>query len=62
MAEPKKKVSKARRNKRFSANSCATAPNLVECSNCHQLKESHKVCPACGFYKGRQAIVIPEKK
>ncbi|MGN1227260.1 MAG: 50S ribosomal protein L32 [Christensenellales bacterium] len=53
MIEPKKKVSKARRNKRHSANSFATAPTLVECSHCHEMKESHKVCPYCGYYNGK---------
>ncbi len=53
MIEPKKKVSKARRNKRHSANSFATAPTLVECSHCHEMKESHKVCPKCGYYNGK---------
>jgi len=61
MIEPKKKVSKARRNKRHSANSHATAPTLVECSHCHEMKESHKVCPACGYYNGKPVKVKSEE-
>lgn len=61
MIEPKKKVSKARRNKRHSANSFATAPTLVECSHCHEMKESHKVCPKCGYYNGKAVKVKKEE-
>ena len=41
MAVPKGKVSKARRNSRNSANFKATAPTLVECPQCHELKAPH---------------------
>lgn len=60
MIEPKKKVSKARRNTRHTANSFAKAPTLVVCSHCHEMKESHKVCPKCGYYNGKQVIVKSE--
>ena len=49
MAVPKGKQSKSRTNKRF-ANYKATAPTLVECKHCHQLKVAHRVCPNCGWY------------
>lgn len=62
MIEPKKKVSKARRDKRRFQNSKATAPNLVECNHCHALKVSHRVCEACGFYDGRQVVAVEEAK
>lgn len=52
MAVPKGKVSKARRNSRNSANYKASAPTLVECPQCHELKQAHKACPKCGTYKG----------
>lgn len=61
MAVPKGKVSKARRNKRHSANSQAVAPTLVECPNCKALKQPHRVCPKCGTYKGKK-IIETEKK
>ncbi|MBQ2713475.1 MAG: 50S ribosomal protein L32 [Clostridia bacterium] len=61
MAVPKGKVSKARKHKRNSANFKAAATTLVECPNCKEFKEPHKVCPKCGFYKGKQ-IVETEKK
>ena len=40
MAVPKRKVSKARRNTRNSANFKASVPTLVECPECHA-KNSH---------------------
>ena len=44
MAVPKGKVSKQRRNTRASANSGATAPTLMECPHCHEMKQTHRVC------------------
>ncbi|MDD6762180.1 MAG: 50S ribosomal protein L32 [Clostridiales bacterium] len=59
MAVPKNKVSKARRDKR-RANWKLTAPNLVECPQCHALKLPHRVCPECGQYKGKEIIKIED--
>jgi len=56
MAVPKRKSSKQRRNKR-RANWKLTAPNLVECPQCHALKLSHRVCKDCGTYNGKEVIV-----
>lgn len=30
-----------------------TAPNVIPCPNCGDVMLPHRVCPACGFYKGR---------
>ena len=51
MAVPKRKMSKARRDKR-RANWKLTVPNLVDCPQCHEKKMPHRVCPECGFYNG----------
>ena len=59
MAVPKNKVSKARRDKR-RANWKLSAPNLVECPQCHELKMPHSVCPSCGQYKGKEVIKIED--
>ncbi|MCH5211867.1 MAG: 50S ribosomal protein L32 [Oscillospiraceae bacterium] len=59
MAVPKNKVSKARRDKR-RANWKLTAPNLVECPQCHTLKLPHRVCPNCGQYKGKEVIKVED--
>ncbi|MFA5449798.1 MAG: 50S ribosomal protein L32 [Clostridia bacterium] len=61
MAVPKNKISKQRGNKRF-ANWKLTSPNLSECSQCHELIDSHTVCSYCGYYKGKQVVVKKEKE
>ena len=58
MAVPKGKVSKARRDKRRSANSKLTAPSLVACPKCGALHLPHRMCQECGTYNGRQVKVI----
>jgi large subunit ribosomal protein L32 len=55
MPNPKRRHGKARRDKR-RAHDALTAPALSECPNCHEQKMPHRVCPHCGYYKGRQAI------
>lgn len=55
MAVPKRKMSKERRDKR-RANWKLSLPGLVECPQCHNLKMPHRVCPQCGFYKGKEVV------
>ncbi len=57
MAHPKRKTSKARKNKRRSHQKL-TEPTLAECSNCGALHEYHRACRECGFYRGRQVINV----
>lgn len=61
MALPKEKVSKARGRSR-RANWKVSAPTLVECSQCHQLKQAHRVCKNCGYYDGKQIVTVEEEK
>ena len=49
MAVPKRKVSKARRDKRRSNVWKLGAPALAECPQCKTLKAPHKACPECGY-------------
>ena len=42
MAVPKRKTSKQRKHTR-AANWTATAPTLVECPQCHELKVAHMI-------------------
>ncbi len=60
---PKRKYAKARQGKRQSHLNQAL-PSLSECPQCHSAKMPHRVCPVCGYYKGREAITIkaPKKK
>lgn len=60
MAVPKRKVSKARRDKR-RANWKLDAPVLGSCPQCHEPKLPHRACPNCGFYKGREVVKVAEK-
>ena len=61
MAVPKKKTPKSKRNKRRSHHALKSS-NLVKCKNCKVLITPHKVCPECGFYKGRQILDTRPKK
>jgi len=57
MPVPKKKSPKSRQGKRRS-HLRMKAPKLTECSRCHAPRLPHQVCPSCGFYRGREAIVV----
>lgn len=64
MPNPKRKHSKARRDKRRGANSKMCAPTLAVCPHCKKLRLPHRVCPHCGYYKGKPVVVLEtvEKK
>ena len=34
------------------------APQLGKCNQCGSAKRAHTVCPACGYYKGRQVLTV----
>jgi len=55
MAVPKRRVSKQRRDNR-RAHWKLVLPGLVVCPQCHEAKLPHRICRACGFYKGREVI------
>ncbi|HNS29416.1 MAG TPA: 50S ribosomal protein L32 [Tenuifilaceae bacterium] len=55
MAHPKSKVSKQRKNKRRTHYK-AEEPTLAKCSNCGATFQLHRVCPECGFYRGKLAV------
>lgn len=56
MAVPKRKVSKARRDKRRSSTWKIASPTMVKCPKCGEYNLSHRVCKACGFYGGKEII------
>ena len=58
MAVPKKKVSRARRDKRRSSVWKLDTPALSKCTQCGELKMPHRVCPMCGFYKGKEVVKV----
>ena len=61
MAVPARRTSTARKNKRRSSVWKMDAPTLVKCSRCGEYKRPHRVCGACGQYKGRQIIATKEE-
>jgi large subunit ribosomal protein L32 len=52
MAVPKKKTSKARRDKRRAQHGIE-APRLNVCPQCGSPKRPHRMCPRCHTYRGR---------
>jgi large subunit ribosomal protein L32 len=60
MAVPKRKTSKARRDKRRNNLWKLTAPALVKCTRCGEYKRPHRVCNACGYYGDREVIKVEE--
>ena len=56
MAVPFRRVSKTRRDKRRTHDK-AVAPTLATCPNCGAYYVYHTVCPTCGYYRGKVAIV-----
>ncbi len=61
MPLPKRRHSKSRRDK-GRTHQKLTNPSITLCPQCHQPKLPHIVCPYCGYYKGKQVLVIEEKK
>ncbi|MCK9478084.1 MAG: 50S ribosomal protein L32 [Firmicutes bacterium] len=55
MAVPKRRVSKQKRNSR-RAHWKLSLPGLVSCPQCHEFKLPHRVCGACGYYKGKEIL------
>ncbi|MFA9380561.1 MAG: 50S ribosomal protein L32 [Acetanaerobacterium sp.] len=56
MAVPKRRVSKARRDKRRSSVWKLPVPSFCKCTQCGELKIPHRVCLNCGYYKGKEII------
>ena len=52
---PKRKQSKSRKRKRRSHHAL-TPRSTVLCGHCNQVALPHRVCPNCGFYKGRKVV------
>lgn len=56
MAVPKRKTSKARKNKRRSNVWKMDAPALVKCPHCGEYKRTHRLCSSCGYYNGKEVV------
>jgi len=55
MGVPKRRVSKMRLRTRKASHQ-PKAPQLSACPQCGARVRPHRVCPSCGYYKGRQVI------
>jgi len=60
MPNPKRRTSKARRDRRRSHHAL-DAPAQSACPNCHEAKLAHRVCPHCGHYRGKQVVAVEEQ-
>lgn len=58
MGVPKRKPSHSRQRMRRAYNSKLTLPQLSTCPQCAAPAIPHRVCPSCGYYKGRQVITV----
>lgn len=59
MAVPKRRTSKSRKGTR-RAHHFKTPVGVQYCARCNEPVLPHRVCPNCGFYQGRDAIVVQE--
>lgn len=57
MPNPKRRHSKARRDKR-RAHDFLTPPASSLCPSCGERKLPHRVCPHCGSYRGRDVVDV----
>ncbi len=57
MPVPKKKTSKSRKGMRRSHDHLSV-PAYGECSQCHEIKRPHHVCPHCGYYKDKEVLEV----
>jgi large subunit ribosomal protein L32 len=59
MPNPKRRHSKTRGRKRRTHDALSPLnPSL--CPQCREAKAPHRVCPHCGYYKGRQVRPVDE--
>jgi large subunit ribosomal protein L32 len=58
---PKRRWSTRRQGKK-RATLKGRANTASKCGNCGFLKTSHTICPKCGYYRGKPALKIKEKK
>jgi large subunit ribosomal protein L32 len=60
MPNPKRRHSKARTSRRRAHDHLASRA-LAECPHCHEPKLPHRACPHCGYYRGREVMLVPEE-
>lgn len=55
MAVPQRRTSKTAKRKRRT-HFKLEIPGMTACPSCGEMKLSHRICPACGQYKGREIV------
>ena len=60
MPNPKRRHSKSRTRLR-RAHDALRAPQTSLCPNCQEPRMSHRVCPKCGHYKGREVVKVEQE-
>lgn len=58
MAVPKKRTSRRRRDMRRAHDSLSFSAAVELCEQCGELKLRHRLCEACGTYRGRQVVDV----
>ncbi|HYM91421.1 MAG TPA: 50S ribosomal protein L32 [bacterium] len=61
MGLTKRRFSKARTASR-RAGFKARPVTLVDCPQCHARMVPHRLCPACGYYAGRQVVEVKARE
>lgn len=60
MAVPKRKMSKSRKRLRRGHHSGAGMKTQA-CPRCSSPKLSHRVCPTCGYYRGKKVVEVGDE-
>lgn len=61
MAVPKKKTSRARRDRRRANHDRMNVPAISDCPQCGAPVPPHTACLECGTYRGRQVIEVHDE-
>ena len=62
MASPQNRVSKMRKRQRVASLEKAIVASVQKCPVCGGMKQTHRVCPSCGTYKGRKVLSVATAK
>ncbi|MDE2967258.1 MAG: 50S ribosomal protein L32 [Chloroflexota bacterium] len=56
---PKRKYAKTRQRLRRQHHA-VRRPKLVVCAECNETHQAHRICWACGMYRGRSVIELED--
>ncbi|MBE6134612.1 MAG: 50S ribosomal protein L32 [Erysipelotrichaceae bacterium] len=61
MAVPQRRISKTRKRLRRSHFKLEVT-GLVPCKHCGAMIRSHRVCPNCGYYDGKEVLHVSKNE